>query len=92
MVSLPEALAGGSGPVLDPLTESLVDGETFYLINKLDLAEASVRQLENLKARLPCSLTRPNRLFDISMKTEAGLDSFTKTLESALVDQYGNIR
>ena len=93
MISLPEAMAlmlgsskSASTPLLDPLTASLVDDKTVFVLNKIDLQPLSKEQRIAFADRLG---TPPERCIGISLRgSEAGLTELSDMLLEHIKERW----
>ena len=85
MVSLPEAAASleTAGAPLDPLTASLVDGDTIFVLNKVDAVPDTMARSKVVIAIAQQTGLTPD-LVEVSILRELGLQSISDTLKHRL--------
>ena len=79
VVSVPEALAYSAHGILDPMTASLVDSETLYVLNKTDTSPVDEETLTYISTRLP-SHPSHNRIVPVSVRLQQGLKDVSQLL------------
>lgn len=85
MVSLPEALQSraATGEPLDPLTASLVNVGTVFVLNKMDAVSDPMARSKVVNMIAQQTGQRPT-LVEVSILKETGLQSISKTLKERL--------